>query len=104
MSKKILYIVKSTVSTENVKEFNEWYHGKHIPEMMKLSGCSTATRYEALRAEDEFTFMAIYEFVDESTFCNYEASDAKRYLVNDFNQKFGDKARLKTSVWKQIYP
>lgn len=104
MGKPILYIVKSVVSSESNNKFNEWYHNKHIPEIIKRSGCKTARRFKAIQSEDKYIYMAIYEFIDMETFLDYQNSKAKQELVMDFEQNFGDKAQLRTSVWEQIYP
>ncbi len=100
----VLYQVKTKIPSEHVKEFNEWYHNKHIPEVMKLSGCTSARRFEAIEAEDAFTFLAVYEFSDKERFLSYQKSKEKQYLVKDFMDNFGDRAELKASSWEQIYP
>jgi hypothetical protein len=38
MGKPVFYIVKSVVSREHSTEFDEWYHKKHIPEIVAGSG------------------------------------------------------------------
>jgi len=75
-----------------------------LPELVEMSGCVSARRFQAVQKEDEFVFMAVYEFVDQASFQKYQESEAKKYLVGDFQEKFGQKAKLKTSVWEQIYP
>jgi quinol monooxygenase YgiN len=104
MKGSVFYVVKSVIPPEGVDEFNEWYHRKHIPELVEMSGCVSARRFQAVQKEDEFVFMAVYEFVDQASFQKYQESEAKKYLVGDFQEKFGQKAKLKTSVWEQIYP
>lgn len=104
MKRPVLYIVKSVISSEHANQFDEWYHKKHIPELMERSGCKTARRFKATQAEDKFTYMAIYEFSDMESFLNYQNSKAKQELVKDFKENFGEKAELRPSVWEQIYP
>ena len=100
----VLYQVKTKIPAEHVTEFNEWYHNEHIPEVMKLSGCTSARRFKAIEAEDTFTFLAVYEFSDKEPFIRYQNSKEKQDLVKDFMDKFGDRAELKASSWEQIYP
>ena len=104
MSQTVLYIVKSTVASEHAADFNRWYHQKHIPELVKLSGCEKGRRFTAIEGEDKYLYMAVYEFQDMASFLKYQASEAKKYLVGDFKKLFGDKAELKGEVWEQIYP
>jgi hypothetical protein len=104
MGEAVLYVVKSVIPSDAVEEFNEWYHNKHIPELVELSGCERARRFQAVQGDDEFAFMAVYEFKDQATFLKYQESEGKKYLVNDFQTRFGERARLKVSVWGQIYP
>lgn len=103
-NKPVLYIVKSVISSEYVNQFDEWYHKKHIPEFIKLSGCKTGRRFKTILPEDKFVYMAIYEFPDMDSFLNYQNSEAKQYLIKDFKENFGEKAELRSSAWEQIYP
>jgi antibiotic biosynthesis monooxygenase (ABM) superfamily enzyme len=100
----VVYIVKSVVAADYVTQFDEWYHKKHIPEFIKLSGCNTGRRYKATIQEDKFMYMAVYEFPDAQTFQKYQNSEDKKYLIKDFKDRFGDKAELRASAWEQIYP
>jgi hypothetical protein len=100
----LIYIVKSIVAPEYVSEFDEWYHKKHIPEFIKLSGCNTGRRFKATIQDDKYLYMAIYEFPDMQTFQKYQNSEDKKYLLKDFKDRFGDKAELKASAWEQIFP
>jgi hypothetical protein len=104
MGKPVLYVVKSVIPAQAAEAFNDWYHNKHIPEILHRSGCRSARRFKALEAEDEYIFMAVYEFGDEAAFLAYQGSEAKKYLVGDFQERFGGQATLRTSVWEQIYP
>lgn len=100
----VLLIIKSVVPSEYVNQFDEWYHKKHIPEAIKLMGCKTARRFKATLPEDKFLYMVVYEFPDTESFLKYQNSDARKYLVNDFKENWGQKAELKSSAWEQIYP
>ena len=100
----VLYIVKSVVSAECISQFDEWYHKKHIPEFIKLSGCRTGRRYKTILPEDKFVYMAVYEFPDKETFLKYQNSEGKKYLVKDFTDHFGAKAEVRPSAWEQIFP
>ncbi len=104
MSKTVLYIVKSVIAAEYAAEFNDWYHKKHIPELVKLSGCEKGRRFKAVEGEGKYLYMAIYEFKDQASFLAYQSSEAKKYLVGDFKKLFGDKAEIEGEVWEQIYP
>jgi antibiotic biosynthesis monooxygenase (ABM) superfamily enzyme len=104
MNKPVLYIVKSVISSEHVNEFDDWYHRRHIPEVIQRSGCKTARRFKATQAEDKFMYMAIYEFSDMESFLNYQSSKARQELIGDFKKNLGEKAELRTSVWEQVYP
>ena len=104
MNKTVLYIVKSVVAAEYASEFNNWYHQKHIPELVKLSGCERGRRFKAIEGEEKYLYLAVYEFKDRASFLAYQSSEEKKYLVGDFKKLFGDKAELKGEVWEQIYP
>jgi len=104
LSQTVLYLVKSVVASEHADEFNRWYHQKHIPELVNLSGGERGRRFKAVEGEGKYLYMAVYEFKDMASFLKYQASEGKKYLVGDFKKLFGDKAELKGEVWEQIYP
>jgi hypothetical protein len=104
MDETVLYIVKSVIPNEHVREFDEWYHKKHIPEFIARSGCERARRFKAVQSDDQFEYMAIYEFSNRETFLKYQQSEAKKELVGDFIKTFSDRAELRTSIWEQVYP
>jgi heme-degrading monooxygenase HmoA len=104
MSAAVLYIVKSWIPKEYAGEFNAWYHGTHIPQMVEATGCLTARRFRAVETDDKFMYMAVYEFSDMDAFLKYENSEAKKDLVADFRKNYGGKAETKKYVWEQMYP
>ena len=104
MAETVLYIVKSVIPGEHVREFNEWYHKKHIPEMIERSGCEKARRFKAVQSEDKFEYMAVYEFSNRQIFETYQQSQAKKELVADLVNRFSDRAEMKMSIWEQVFP
>ena len=102
--KAVLYIVKSVVEKKHAEAFNRWYHEKHIPELLELSGCRSARRFEVIEGEDKFTYMAVYEFEDKQKFLKYQGSEEKKGLIADYRQNFGNVSELQSSSWEQIFP
>ena len=102
--KVVLYIVKSVVDKKHAEAFNSWYHNKHIPELLELSGCRSARRFEVIEGEDKFTYMAVYEFESKEKFLKYQSSEEKKGLIADYRQNFGEIAELQSSSWEQIFP
>ena len=104
MSNPVLYIVKSWISKEHAKEFNEWYHTTHMPQFVEASKCVKARRFRAIETEDKFMYMAIPEFADHETFLKYQESDAKKELVADIRKNYGDKAETKEPSGNKCIP
>ncbi len=103
-AKSVVYMVKSMVDKEHAAEFNHWYHHRHIPMLMDLSGCVSARRFEAIESPDHFVYLAIYEFPDKDTFLKYRNSEARELLIADYRDTFGTVTDVQSSSWKQIYP
>jgi hypothetical protein len=67
MSEKTLYVVfGNPVTPEREGEFNEWYEGTHIPDVLKLPGVLSAQRYkvsplDGVPAGPKFSYMTVYE-------------------------------------------
>ena len=104
MSTPILLLVKTVISNQYAQEFNEWYHDIHIPDVVKVSGCTQARRFKAIESEDKFIYMAAYEFADKEIYNRYQQNEERKRLLADFAEKYGDKAEVKKSVWELIYP
>jgi len=102
--KMVLYIVKSVIEKKHTEAFNRWYHEKHIPEFLELSGCRSGRRFEVIEGEDKYTFMAVYEFEDKEKFLKYQGSEEKKGLIADYRRNFGEIAELQSSSWEQIFP
>lgn len=102
--KPVFYIVKSVVEKKHAADFNRWYHEKHFPMMLELSGCLSARRFELIEGEDKFSYMAVYEFPDKETFLNYQGSAEKQQLIADYRENFGDVSELLPAGWVQIHP
>lgn len=57
-----ILIVQLDVPEQHVKEFNRLYDGEHVPNLLKVKGVKSGTRYELERnAEDQLRYLAIYE-------------------------------------------
>ena len=57
-----ILVVQLDVNEKHVKEFNQLYDGEHVPNLLKVKGVKSGTRYELDRnAEDELRYLAIYE-------------------------------------------
>ena len=57
--KPLLFTVFVEVQPDRTKEFNEWYNGVHVPEVVVCPGFLRSVRYEEVGAEGKF--MAMYE-------------------------------------------
>ena len=74
MDKKGLFIVMAKVKPEDEEAFNRWYNEDHMPKALeRFSGVISGRRYQILEGEDEYQFMAMYEF---------ETCDAMDQAVN----------------------
>jgi len=104
MKNKAYYIVKTTVDKSCEKEFNEWYHNVHIPDVVKASGCIQARRLKAIEKDDEYEYLAIYEFDALETFNAYKESAERKALIQDFLDKYERVTKMKSSIWEQVYP
>ena len=68
MCQSPVILIVGTTCTEPGKdaEFNRWYNDVHIPEVLKVPGMISATRYENMEPDkDSPCFLAIWELEDE---------------------------------------
>ena len=60
MPKGVFVAITNPVSPEREAEYNEWYEGTHIHEVLAVDGFLSAKRYKAVDGESP-RYMAVYE-------------------------------------------
>jgi hypothetical protein len=61
----VLFVVKASITPEQETAFNQWYNEEHCPQLLQFRGAVSARRYKAIMGEDEYRYMAVYEFASE---------------------------------------
>jgi hypothetical protein len=84
-------------------EFNTWYDGVHLAEMLEVPGVNSATRYRAQATgskEPDHRYLAIYDVDDAAaTLREIGARSADgRFQLSDS----ADPARTKITVWESL--
>jgi len=83
MSKGILYVETRPGSPEKEAEFNAWYDGVHIPEVVALNGFVSARRF----VSPDGASVAIYEIeaddVDAAVQGLFEAAGSGKLQMSD---------------------
>jgi hypothetical protein len=64
MPKGVFVAITNPVSPEREAEYNEWYEGTHLPEVLAVDGFVSAKRYRAVDGEAP-KYMAVYELDSE---------------------------------------
>ena len=99
-----LFTVKSTITPEREKAFNEWYNHEHIPDLFKFKGVVSARRYKAIMPEDNFQYVAVYEFESEETLRQFLESDHLAWLKQEFDSRFCDASERQRAAYVQVWP
>lgn len=94
MSKKGLLIVMAKIKPEDEEAFNKWYNEDHLPKAIeRFPGVLSGRRYKIREGEDEYQYLAMYEFE------SYEALHATAYseiiqgMVGEYDAAFGKGGR-----------
>ena len=94
MPKKALFMVWAKMRPEDEEAFNKWYNEEHMPRAIeRLPGILSGRRYKILEGEDEYQFMAHYEFESYEALQKALASDSFHGLVGEYNEAFGKGGR-----------
>ena len=94
MQQKGLFIVMAKVKPEDEEAFNRWYNEEHLPRVIeRIPGVESGRRYKILEGEDEYQFMALYEFQDYEAMHKAVRSDTMKQLVKEYNEAFGEGGR-----------
>jgi len=94
MQQKGLFIVMAKVKPEAEEVFNQWYNEEHLPRVIeRIPDVLSGRRYKILEGEDEYQFMAVYEFQDHEAMQTAVRSDTMKQLVSEYNEAFGEGGR-----------
>ncbi|WP_280296327.1 DUF4286 family protein [Nocardia abscessus] len=83
-------------------EYNEWYAGTHIPEMLAVPGVLSCTRHRLIRGgEEEARYLAVYDIDGDVRTVLAElgerAADGRMAVT-----PAADPARTRITVWEPI--
>jgi antibiotic biosynthesis monooxygenase (ABM) superfamily enzyme len=94
MEQKGLLIIMAKVAAGKEEAFNRWYNEEHLPRVLeRLPGILSARRYRITEGEEEFQFMALYEFENYKALDSALNSSAMKKLVGEYNEAFGSGGR-----------
>lgn len=99
----VLFVVKASITPEQEQAFNRWYNEEHCPQLLQFRGAVSARRYKAIMGEDEYQYMALYEFESEATFQRFLDSGHLEQLKQDYDAHFGGSRRAR-SAYLQVWP
>ena len=69
----VLFVVRASITPEREEAFNRWYNEEHCPQLLQFRGAVSARRYKAIMGEDEYQYMAMYEFESEATYQRFSS-------------------------------
>jgi antibiotic biosynthesis monooxygenase (ABM) superfamily enzyme len=94
MHKKGLLIVMARVKPEDEEAFNKWYNEDHLPKAIeRFPGVLSGRRYKILEGEEEYQYLAIYEFESYERMHATVHSDVIQGLIQEYDAAFGKGGR-----------
>lgn len=94
MDKKGLLIVMAKVKSEDEAAFNKWYNEDHLPKAIeRFPGVLSGRRYKILEGEEEYSYLAIYEFESYAALHATAHSKIMQGLVAEYDAAFGKGGR-----------
>ena len=84
------------VKPEAEEAFNRWYNEDHMPKALeRFPGVISGKRYQITEGEEDYRFMAMYEFESVEAMHKTVNSDAIQGLIKEFDEAFGEGGRKK---------
>lgn len=105
MVQKGILIIMAKVAPGKEEEFNRWYNEEHLPRAIeRLSGAISCRRYKIVEGEEEYQFLAIYEFESYQALDSALKSNAMKQLIEEYDEAFGKggRKRLKAIQIKSL--
>ena len=94
MDKKGLLIVMAKVKPEDEEAFNKWYNEDHLPKAIeRFPGVLSGRRYKTLEGEEEYRYLAMYEFENYDTMHATVHSEVIQRLIQEYDEAFGKGGR-----------
>jgi len=94
MAQKGVFIVMAKVKPEDEDAFNQWYNEEHLPRALeRFPGVLSGRRYKVMEGENEYQFLALYEFESYEAMHAAVNSDVIKQLIKEFDEAFGDVQR-----------
>jgi Domain of unknown function (DUF4286) len=100
----VLFVVKASITPEQETAFNHWYNEEHCPQLLQFRGAVSARRYKAIMGEDEYRYMAVYEFASEDVFQRFLESGHLEQLKHEYDARFGAVSQRTRSAYVQVWP
>jgi hypothetical protein len=99
-----LFVVKASITPEQEEAFNRWYNDEHCPQLLQFAGAISARRYRAILGEDDYRYMAVYEFESEAVFQRFLESGHLEQLKQEYDAHFGGVSERTRSAYVQVWP
>jgi hypothetical protein len=100
----VLFVVRASITPEREEAFNRWYNEEHCPQLLQFRGAVSARRYKAIMGEDEYQYMAMYEFESEATYQRFLESGHLEQLKRDYDAHFGRDSQRARAAYVQVWP
>lgn len=96
MEKKGLFIVMAKMAPEKEEAYNCWYNEEHLPRVLeRLPGILSGHRYKIIEGEQDYQFLALYEFESYEAVDAALNSDAIKQLAQEYDEAFSEGGRKK---------
>jgi hypothetical protein len=92
-----LYVVRVSVDPALEEEWNEWYDGGHLPEILACPGFVHGSRYVS-ESEAGRSYMTVYTIADPTTLTTAEFEAAKGW------HRFAPAVDFTTEVYRAVAP
>jgi hypothetical protein len=99
-----LFMVRATIAKEREEAFNRWYNHEHLPQVLRYNGAVSGRRYRRLSGDDQYEYMALYEFASEQVLQQFLQSDALKELRAEYDKHFGSVSERVGNGWVQVFP
>jgi hypothetical protein len=99
-----LFVVRATIDKDRETAYNKWYNEEHVPQVLRYNGAISGRRYRKVVGEDQYEYMALYEFASEQVLRQFLQSDALKALRTEYDKHFGDVSERTGQGWVQVFP
>ena len=103
---RVLYIVRTWVPEDQLKEWNEWHTTDHVPGVVEQPQVKRAHKYQVVEDNTSASwrpqYVTVYEFDSLDDWNSYDKGPEADRLRREYSERYGESGRISRQVLVEV--